>query len=543
MGLLHRYILRQLVGPFAFALSALTSIMLLNQVARRFGHLVGKGLDWSVIAEVFLLSIPFIVAMTMPMAVLLAVLYAFSRLAADSEITAMRASGISVGQLLAPAIAAGVLLSVTNFVFVDQVLPRSNARLRNLLFDIARKKPTLDLTEQIINEIPPSRMFLRAGRIIPNSGRLKDVVIYDLTNQDRPRIIYADSGRMALADNESDLQLQLHHGEVHEFETENARDFKLTAFNMNTIMVRNVSNKLERGAVETVRGDRELSTCEMQDRVRQARRDAGQTRRDRKRFLYNDLRTLLGIPHLAALPPMPAGGGRSLCHAWESLMGLLLPETAEAQERAPPLHSPRRTAVPGAPQDSLSQQKTGKKGGRLEIPLELRRRLRHDSSPIPEGRAAPVEEPVIPRRDLQLTSWADISAARDVETVTRRKANAYLVEIHKKWAISVACLAFVIIGIPMALRFPRGGMGLVIGGGLTVFSIYYVGLTAGESLGDLGRVQPWIPMWAPNIILTVLGVIGLVVVSRHSGTARGGDLADLWLSLRSLVSRHAGTAR
>ena len=73
--------LRQMVAPFLFALGALTSIMLLNQVARRFGALVGKGLPWTVIAEVFGLSIPFIVAITLPMAVLMAVLYARGQVA------------------------------------------------------------------------------------------------------------------------------------------------------------------------------------------------------------------------------------------------------------------------------------------------------------------------------------------------------------------------------------------------------------------------------------------------------------------------------
>jgi lipopolysaccharide export system permease protein len=92
--LISRYLLRQLAAPFFFGLAALTSLMLLSQIAKKFGSLVGKGLPWTVIAEVFALSIPFIVAMTLPMAVLVAVLYAFSHLAADNEITAMRASGI-----------------------------------------------------------------------------------------------------------------------------------------------------------------------------------------------------------------------------------------------------------------------------------------------------------------------------------------------------------------------------------------------------------------------------------------------------------------
>ena len=165
MRLLSRYLLRQLAAPFLFALAALTSLMLLSQIAKKFGALVGKGLPWGVIGEVFALSLPFIVAMTLPMAVLLAVLYAFSHLAADNEITAMRASGISVYQILAPVLAWGVFMSAFNFAFVDQVLPRTNARLRGLLIDIGRKKPTLELREQVINEVPPSQYFLRAGRI------------------------------------------------------------------------------------------------------------------------------------------------------------------------------------------------------------------------------------------------------------------------------------------------------------------------------------------------------------------------------------------
>src|SRR5881396_2142195 len=138
--ILSRYILRQHIPPLGYALAALTFAMLVNQVAKQFGNFVGKGLPWGVIAEVFALSLPFIVAMTLPMAVLLAVLYTFSHLAADNEITAMRASGVSVYQVLAPVLAWGVFMTAFNFAFVDQVLPRTNARLRGLLIDIGRKK-------------------------------------------------------------------------------------------------------------------------------------------------------------------------------------------------------------------------------------------------------------------------------------------------------------------------------------------------------------------------------------------------------------------
>jgi len=110
--ILSRYILRQHIPPLLYALAALTFAMLVNQVAKQFGNFVGKGLPWGVIFEVFALSIPFIVAMTLPMAVLVAVLYTFSHLAADNEVTAMKASGISVGRILAPVLGGATLIGV-----------------------------------------------------------------------------------------------------------------------------------------------------------------------------------------------------------------------------------------------------------------------------------------------------------------------------------------------------------------------------------------------------------------------------------------------
>jgi lipopolysaccharide export system permease protein len=147
--------------------------------------------------------------------------------------------------------------------------------------------------------------------------------------------------------------------------------------------------------------------------------------------------------------------------------------------------------------------------------------------------------PVTPRapRGPTLSNWSLTATAVDRGQDADRRAARFWVEVHKTWAISFACMSFVIIGIVMALRFPRGGIGLVIGGGLLVFSVHYVGLTAGESLADRGLIAPWVAMWAPNIVLTVLGVIGLVRVSRESGSTRGGDFQEVLDSVRHLFRR------
>jgi lipopolysaccharide export system permease protein len=490
--LLNRYLLRQLAAPFIFALAALTSLMLLSQIAKKFGALVGKGLPWTVIGEVFALSLPFIVAMTLPMAVLLAVLYTFSHLAADNEITAMRASGISGYQILKPVLLWGVCMAAFNFAFVDQVLPRSNARLRALLIDIGRKKPTFELREQVINEVPPSQYFLRASRIDAATGKLRGVTIYDVGGEASRRIIYADSGAMAYAEGQTDLSLRLYDGSIHQDRPAEPTRFQLTYFSVNDIRVKNVYDQLQRNTSESIRGDREMSTCEMLEVIRDARDQQELARKERAELVENDLRTLLALaPVLPAAPPPPDTRNRGYCGWLETIQTLVLPKTVEAQASAQGL-----------------------------------------SSQLPQA----------PRARVRLSSWSEVATAADRVREADRRADRYAVEVHKKWAISLACVSFVIIGIVLALRFPRAGIGLVIGGGLAVFSIHYVGLTAGESLADRGHLSPWVAMWAPNILLTILGVFGLVRVSRESGTTRGGDFQEIIDGIRHLLRRLRGAA-
>src|SRR2546423_1098206 len=271
--ILSRYILRQHIPPLGYALAALTFAMLVNQIAKQFGNFVGKGLPWGVIFEVFALSIPFIVAMTLPMAVLVAVLYTFSHLAADNEITAMKASGISVGRILLPVLGGATLIAAIAFVWNDRILPRSNHELRKLLDDIQRKKPTFQLREQVINEVVAGQFFLRAARIDPANNTLSDVTIYDLGDPDRRRIIMADSGRMAYTPGGTDLYLTLRDGEVHEVKRTDPEHFNRTFYTVNRIKVAGVTNRFEQTQNDEYRGDREMTICAMEQVVAQARVD------------------------------------------------------------------------------------------------------------------------------------------------------------------------------------------------------------------------------------------------------------------------------
>jgi lipopolysaccharide export system permease protein len=514
--LLHRYLLRQLVAPFFFALAALTGFMLISQVAKKFGALVGKGLPWSVITEVFVLSLPFIIAMTLPMAVLLAVLFTFSHLAADNEITAMRANGISVYQILAPVLVWGVFMAAFNLAFVDQVLPRSNARLRSLLIDIGRKKAAFGLREQVINEVPPSKYFIRASRIDAATGRLKGVTIYDVGGDASRRIIYADSGSMAYAEGQTDLSLRLYDGSIHQYRPAEPTRFQLTYFSVNDIRVKNVYDELRRNTSESIRGDREMSTCEMLAIVREAKEEQVEARRERRELVVHDLRALLALPPLPPEPsqkPDSTGGG--YCNWLKSVQELILPGTVKAQTPAQVRPPPGGNSRAVGPPPQVQSPQASVQLGRAKLPVAR-------------------------RGTVPLSRWTEVASAADRVREADRRADRFAVEVHKKWAISMACITFVIIGVVLALRFPRGGIGLVIGGGTLIFAIHYIGLTAGESLADRGHVAPWFAMWAPNIALTVLGLFGVLWVSRQSGSTRGGDLREVIDGLGHLLRRLRG---
>ncbi len=314
--ILNKYALQEHVGPLCFAMGALTSLLLLNYIAKNIGNLVGKGLPWTVIAEFVGLSVPFTVAMTMPMAVLVAVLYAFSRLAAENEITALKASGVALSRLLIPVLLGASAISVGMIAFNDQVLPRSNHQLRSLMEDIARKKPTFSLHAQVINAVSPGKLYLRAGQLDEATDKMREVVIYDMGDPARRRTIFADSGTMALTPS-GDLALTLFDGSMEEVQKTNPGELQRLYYIENHIRVHGVGNTLTRSTNDTYKSEREMSICEMQDvadggRARSGGHRIGDRAQPRQRRPYRDDRHQR--PSAAATgddgwPPVPRANG------------------------------------------------------------------------------------------------------------------------------------------------------------------------------------------------------------------------------------------
>lgn len=103
-----------------------------------------------------------------------------------------------------------------------------------------------------------------------------------------------------------------------------------------------------------------------------------------------------------------------------------------------------------------------------------------------------------------------------IEHTQTKYISKYLVEIHKKYSIPVACLVFVLIGAPLGIKARAGGMGVGIAYSLAFFVIYWACLIGGETLSDKNLLPPWIAMWAPNLLVGAFGVYLLFSMVRET---------------------------
>ena len=437
MRTLTKYTLRQLVAPFLFAITALTLLMLLDQLAKRFGALIGKGLGWRIIVEVFALTIPFIFAVIVPMAVLVAVLYTFNRMAADNEISAMKASGVSLFRLTVPVLLLAALVALGLVWFNDTILPETNHKLQLLTRSIGRKSPTFALKERVVNEVVRRQLFLQALRIDQETSRLEDVTIWDVTRPPSMRTIFADSGTMQFNESQTDLYLTLYDGVVNETDGESDTEFQRTWFEVQFLRIPSIANELERQESER-RGDREMSIDSLRARARESLERADAAERTSRALALAYTGQLLG--NLVGADTLPPDSSAAAMTGWRS-------------------------------------------GGRLTSPTSAANTFRSQAT----------------QQDRHV-----------------KDAQKYEVEYWKKYSIPFACIVFVLIGVPIAVRYRQGGISMVVGASFLVFTAYYIALIGGENLADQRLLQPFWAMWSPNVLFLVIG-IALFFRARRAG--------------------------
>ena len=444
MFILWKHILRAHATPFVFSVLVLMAIFILQFIMKFMDQLVGKGLSAGVIIQVIVFNLAWMLVLAVPMSVLVATLMAFGGLSSTNEITAMRASGVSLYRMMAPPFAASVIVGILLVFFNNDILPDMNLKAKVLSWDIYKKRPTLSIVPGLFSQDITGYTIL-VRKTYEHTNELEGVTIFDHTRPDVHTTITAQRGEISFSPDYRKLIMDLYDGQIDEINAQTFATYRTIVFQKHRIAMNAEGFDFQRSQ-ETAfsRGDRELSAYAMQERIDSLAR--------LKRSILARIRSAIGEDIDALLPSKsgasPQGG----------------------------------TRAPGALLAKLA-------GFRNTLQNQY----------------------------YLLREWD-------------RQQREYMVEIHKKYAIPVACIVFILVGAPLGIMSRRGTFGVAASLSLGFFLLYWACLIGGEKLADRGYIHPWVGMWAANILL---GILGAYLTFR---TARESLTID-WSRLRRFVPR------
>jgi len=248
--IINRYIIKELTIPFLSSLFILIFVLLSNFILKNMDKFLGKGLSLGTVLKFLVYNSAWIVSLAIPMSILIATLMAFGRLSSDNEITAFKASGISMNKLLLPAMIFGLIVFSLITPFNLWVLPEMNHNVRKISHEISRNRPDIEFNEQLLNTF--SDKIIYVGKRL-NTHSFDNVVIFDKAQKDHTTIMAEKGNFKSFQDG---IVINLQNGSIHEELANN--EYRKTYFDIYKIAIPfdqlefNLSNNL-------IRQERELN--------------------------------------------------------------------------------------------------------------------------------------------------------------------------------------------------------------------------------------------------------------------------------------------
>ena len=272
MRLLDRYLLREIAGPLGLGFLVYTFILLLQALFKSAEMIIRRGLPVSTVGELLALSLPNIIVLTIPMSLLFGVLIAIGRLSSDSELVAMRATGISLLSLYRPILLLSTFFFLVNTVLMVWVLPWGNHRLQLKRLDI--------LTQSISTQVEP-RIFW---------DEWEDQVLYVFDTSERGdswrgvflaqsipsthtnQVTIAERGRVRVDRDGERVVLELSNAQVHEVDLSKPDSYQISSHDSLEVVLEDQFATEQRAQISASKGVRELNLAELVTWMRDSKR-------------------------------------------------------------------------------------------------------------------------------------------------------------------------------------------------------------------------------------------------------------------------------
>lgn len=482
MKILPRYIIKEHIPPFFFALAVLMFIFLMNFLVKYITQIFGKGLSVITIVELIFYNLAWMFALAVPMAVLIATLMSFGRFSGDNEITILKSSGISINRIIRPAIWFGITVTVLMILFNDMVLPDFNHRARVMFRNIRQKRPTLKLEAGIFYNVGKYSFMVEkidkslgdelsertniTGPDIDDENKpdkLLNVLIFDRSQPQKTISITAKEGFMIYSTSRKSLIFSLFNGEYHEFDNQNTEDYRFSNFTRHEVIINAPEFELD-SKDDDYRGDREMNVEMMLEKVIDYENQSQNT-----------------IDKISAIAN----------NHWQQIFSQI---------------------------DSLNPQND-------QIDSSF---VNWNSIPKQKFKKA-VEK--AQRKITRLYQQVKTNESRIGSYLS--SINKYKVEIHKKFSIPFSAIIFILIGAPLGISTRKGSLGVGASLSIFFFLIYWAGLILGEDLADRKLLSPMVAMWLPNILIGFAGVILILRAIKESSIIKLDRIKTLFSRSKS----------
>ena len=446
------YITKQFLLLFAGTFFISLFVLMMQFLWRYVDEVIGKGLSMEVLAQFFWYMGLMLIPQALPLAILLASLITMGNIGENSELTAIKAAGISLIQTLRPLIFITGLITVASFYFQNNIGPNSTKKLTQLLVSMKQKSPELEIPEGIFYDgIPQCNLYVQKKDL--ETGMLYGVMIYRMTNSfEDAAIILADSGRLQSTADKQHLLLSLYSGEW--FENMRSQEF---AGNAGVPYRREsfISKKI----VLDFNGDLDLA----------------------------DESNFAGKPQAKSLKQIFVAVD-SLNHVYDSIGKV----TRTDLDRMYSYTSPSQTNKT----DSLAAVKKGQQStysfdtivARLK-PSDKRDALQHAL-----GRVQMLTSEL---------SWRESITSDGDQTIRK-----HWLEAVNKFTLSITCLIFFFIGAPLGAIIRKGGLGVPVIISVLVFIVFYILDNTGFRMARIGAWPIWLGKgMAPAVLIPLASFV------------------------------------
>lgn len=520
---LQREILKRHIGPFLFCFLIVMFLLLMQFLVLHIDKLIGRGLPTSIILELIATNLAFMVVLAMPMSVLVACLMAFGKFSELNEFTAARAAGINPLSIIYPILMSAGLLAAYLIYFSNEVLPDANFKARSLFLDIRTQRPGFDLQENVFYDGIDGYNFL-VRRIPAGTDSLFDVILFRTGNDEvDAAVIRAHSGFLKSVPDTDFLSLFLFDGSI-------SRDLSTGP---------DGKRRHERTFFSTYRvnfdmGDLTFSRSDPNSRRRDDRTMSSQmmlaiidslntnTRNDFELYRNDQSVTRLMRLHRGHLNP----------DGWT-------PDRVRDRDR---------DRIPATESEVFHQINSSIAEARFELASYI---SFTEESILPEAERAPLSDTAAVRTNIVETPFVALNQLSDMNhqldtanavvvsmrgSAARLSSHAnnrawraeriaqYMVEVHKKVAIPVGCIIFVLVGAPLGILTRKGNLGFNALIASVVFTYYWITIIQGEKLADRLVISPFTGMWFGNLTLLTLGIYLMAKVMYEF------RISDLWKS-------------